>query len=213
MNELATIRRAYRYVVAYERRILDALTRVDEAVSGLGFVRRTPHRWWPLYTSFPSRDWPAKSWAWDHVPCYAARFQWTNGDDNAAGTRYLLVDHIADTAFEAKRLADKSEPEPLQGLPAAEDSRTILRWLVLELAAPVPPALWKLQWNDFFARNFGVTASSLLPATETATPARREANGVTLIAWCTDLATVDGPDAFGARCIEPLVGVLARPTP
>lgn len=210
MNELATIRRAYRYVVAYERRMLDAFARIDEAVRDAGFVRDTPYRWRPMYRSFPSRDWPADRWAWDHVPLYAARLVWIAGEKNTAGSRYVLVDHVADTAFEAKRLQDRSEPEPLDGLAAPEDARTILRWHVVELAAPVPDALWNMDWHGLLAKHFGVPVSALLPVNETPEPVRRDQGAVRLTSWCLDLATVDDPAALGARFVEPLRAAIER---
>lgn len=213
MNELETIRRAYRYVVAYERRVLDAITRIDDAVTDAGFERNLPHRWWPLYRAFPSRDWAAARWAWDHVPCYAFRYQWNAGNENAAGTRWVLVDHIADTAFEEKRLSDDVEPEPLDGLPPVEGSKTVLRWLVIELAAPLPAALYKLQWTQLLPKHLGVPALELLPRVATPMPIRREVSPLTLTTFCVDLASIDGADALAASFTQPLLEVLRRPAP
>lgn len=212
MNDLATIRRAYRYVVAYERRILDAFASIDEVVRDAGFVRNTPHRWHPVHRAFPSRDWPTERWAWDNVPLYAARFTWLAGEPNTAGTRYVLVDHVADTSFEEKRLEDRTEPDPLDGLLPAEAARSILRWGVVELARPVAPAFWRLGWGELLSKHLAVPVTQVFPTAPTAEPLRRERDGLRLTSWCLDLATVEEATTLDTGFLAPLREALSHTT-
>lgn len=209
MNQLATIRRAYRYVVAYERRILDAIARTDEAARDAGFERKTPHRWWPLYSGFPSRDFAPDRSAWDQLPLYGARFQWDQGENNAAGSRHLLVDHVADTSYEARMLEDKrrTELDPLEGLPPAEEARSILRFQLVDLLTPVPAAEWKLFWSQLLPKYFGGNVASIVP---TDTPTVRESGPMRLTTWLVDLETISGPEAFDAKFIAPLRSAIRR---
>ena len=204
MNELATIRRAYRYVVAYERRILDAMAAIDDTVQRAGFERSKPHRWAPIYQAFPSRDWAPDHWAWDHVPIYACRFEWLIGDKNTAGNRFVLVDHIADTAYERKRIKHRSEPEPLDGLDASEDSRSILRWMVAELGAPLPGQLWNLGWNDLLQKQLKAPLEEILLDRQPQGPVRRIVEPLTMTAWCVELSTLSDPDALSRLFVAPL---------
>lgn len=101
-NVLETIRQAYRYIVAYERRVIDAIAAVDTELRSRQFERYG--RSVSLHTEWPSRSKALEKWAWDNVPNYARRFQWTSGKPNAAGNRWVVLDHIADTSFENRRL-------------------------------------------------------------------------------------------------------------
>ncbi len=133
MNEpedvLATVRRAYRYVVAYERRVLDAIARVDDVLRDRGFE---PEKYaYPIHTEAPTKRQVLTNWAWNAVPNYARRFKWLFGEENAAGSCWVLVDHVADTAFEKRRITRPGEPQPLgDDLVPVESSRSVLRWFV-----------------------------------------------------------------------------------
>jgi hypothetical protein len=208
MTDLATIRRAYRYVVAYERRILDVVSRVDDALLAAEFERKTPHRWYPLYTSFPSRDWPLEHWVWDRVPGYACRFEWLRGQPNRPGTRYVLADHVADTAFEDARRAGRGEPEPLASLESADASRSVLRWMLIELHAALPDELWRLSWRELLCKHFSVDQKSVFVNQSTEQPLRLTSDAVTVTAACVDLQALDDAKDFDDRFVQPLVKVL-----
>lgn len=68
-NALADVRRAYRLVHAYQRRVSDLMTQVDQTLSatGLSFVQ-----WRPLFNkASPRTSTPFFSggrWAWDMLP-------------------------------------------------------------------------------------------------------------------------------------------------
>lgn len=204
MNQLETIRRAYRYVVAYERRILDTISRIDSVIHEAGFERWMPERWTPLYRAFPSRSWSPDRWAWDNVPCYAVRYKWVKGAANTAGTRYVLVDHIADTAFEKKRLSDKNEPDPLEDLPPPDSVRSVLRWHVIEQDEPMPDAIWNLQWHDLIAKRSRISVAEFSLSEPTLSPVKREGSGLRTWTSCVDIASLDTPESLDANFINPL---------
>jgi hypothetical protein len=205
MTDLSTIRRAYRYVVAYERRILDMMARIDVAVLEAGFERRVPHRWYPLYRAFPSRDWPADSWAWDNVPLYVSRFQWISGAPNQPGTRYVIVDHIADTAFEERPKAPRAvEPDPLTGLEPAESSRTLLRWSVVSVEQAIDEQVWRLPWADCLTKILGAPVAQLFPTRPTPSVVRFEAQTLKLLSCAIDLSDIENASDVDDRFIAPL---------
>lgn len=204
-DPLATIRQAYRYVVAYERRVLDAIDNVDQALQEAGFVRDTPYRWQPLYTSFPSRAWAPDHWAWDHVPNYACRYVWLAGEKNAAGSRAVLLDHVADTAFEFQRLTSGGPPDPLA---ATTGARSILRWVYIEFAGPLPAPEYNRSWNELLARQCKKPAHELLPREPSGEPTRVEAPPLTLTTACLDLATLTDESALESLLVSPLVKLV-----
>jgi len=210
MSDLATIRRAYRYVVAYERRVLDTITQIDESVREGGFERVKPHGWSPLYRAFPSKSWSADSWAWDNVPNYICRYSWERGEQNTVGAIRVLVDHVADSAFEAKILSRVGLPEldPLTELGEPEKSRSLLRCLVVETVAPLPAATWKLYWHQIFAAEFSVPALNVLqPPTAIA---HRESAGLRLTVSTVDLESFEDGATITERLLAPLRDVVAR---
>ncbi len=101
-DPIATIRQAYLYIAAYERRILDSVDVVDEAVREAGFERKRPHRWSPIYSGFPARAYAPELPVWNNLPNFAMRYQWLVGEPNTAGNRWILMDHVADTAAERR---------------------------------------------------------------------------------------------------------------
>ena len=106
---LTDVRRAYRLVHAYQRRMLDLLQKVDEilAEGGLEFVR-----WDPLSYARPCRSgtpvFRRGQWAWDLLPGYRFHCQWEAGPTDITGSRKVSVQPVADTGFEKSG----REPEP-----------------------------------------------------------------------------------------------------
>lgn len=210
MTELATIRRAYRYVVAYERRILDAVDRVDETAQEAGFERNTPHRWRPLYRDFPSRAWAPDQWAWNNVPIFACRYEWLRGTPNTLGNRYLLLDHIADSAFESKHLSEPlRELDPLHDLGEAQASRSLLRWNVIEVTSVFAPARWNVDWPTLLSRELGIRAADVFPR-EPIETIRRQSSALLVDTGCVDLESLDSPETFVQRVLDPVRRLLTR---
>lgn len=210
MNELETIRRAYRYVVAYERRVIDSIALVDEALRGRAFERYGKSR--SLHTEWPSRSKVLDKWAWDNVPNYARRFEWRRGEENTAGSCFVIVDHVADTSFENRVLDGRGgEPDPLEDLEPAAASRSILRWIAVSFAGPLPTKLYNEKWGILLAQHFGTGTSPLRISEPVPEPHRREAAPLTLVTHCIDLAELTNADALRARFIEPLLTSIGDP--
>lgn len=208
MNELATIRRAYRYVTAYERRVLDAFEHVDAVAKGAGYSRNMPYRWQPLGRNLPSRDWAPEHSSWDFIPLYAARFQWLRGEPNKPGSRFLCVDHIADTAFEEWQRQHAGAPEPLEGLGAPESSRSVLRWLVVAVDASLPAGLWNEQWHALLPKHTKQPVQQFFPNEESVETLAHESKALRTRARCVDLANVEGLASLRARFLQPLAEAL-----
>ncbi len=212
MSELATIRRAYRYIVAYERRVLDAISQIDEVARDADFERNQPQRWWPLYRNATSRDWAPDKSAWNSIPVYACRYRWMSGEHNVIGTRYLLLDHVADTDFEQQMLTTPNlELEPLDGLAAPEKSRSILRWFLIELTGPLTTQQWKDYWPDILAKQVSQPAVDLLLKAPTDSPRSYTGKSLRFTSACVDLETLDSPDSLKTLVLDPLRTALAQP--
>lgn len=211
VNVLETIRQAYRYIVAYERRVLDAIGSVDEALLGRGFEREKSE---PLYTSWPRRSKVLDPhWAWDEVPNYARRFPWRFGEPNTAGVRWVFVDHVADTAFEARQIWSKQEPDPLHDLEPVEGSNSVLRWTLASFTAPLPVDVYRRVWFDRVAlsRHLGVEVTDLRVSRPAPAPIRHAAAPIALTIQCVDLAALTDRDAVRVRLLEPLLASLGAP--
>jgi hypothetical protein len=204
---LANIRRAYRYVVAYERRVLDTIDVFDEALRARSFERASPHRT-PLHTSFPKKDYAPEHWTWDNVPNYACRYQWRSGEANTAGSCWVLLDHVADTSFEQRRLTVPGEPDPLDSLEPVEATRSILRALVVSFAAPLDPKVYAAWWGTLLTRHFRLSMAELLVSEPTAQPERIDAPPLTLVRHCVDLAELTDPESLRLRFLDPLLSAI-----
>lgn len=207
-DPLATIRRAYRYIAAYERRVLDAVDAVDEELRELGFERKKPHRWSPLYNSFPSRTYAPEHWVWDNLPNYAMRYQWISGAPNAVGSRWTLLDHVADTAFELRRIAEPGEPNPLEDLAPVEESRSVLRWQTIEFEDSLPEKTYNLSWNKLLETQLGNSISDRRVTTPTASPVVTRTAPLKHAVHCVDIASLTDPDSLRKLFVAPLLGML-----
>jgi hypothetical protein len=199
---LETIRRAYRYIVAYERRMLDTVRMVDEVVLAAGLERRVPYRWDTLYREFPSRTFAPDRWAWDGIPNYACRYQWLAGTANTAGNRWVLLDHVADTTFEADRLASDKELDPL--MPRRSDARSVIRWIHLVFAAPIDNKVYSTPWTQTLATHFKRPFQEIVRSEPTLEPVFIDTNPLKMWGHCVEIAELTGEAAIQERLLAPL---------
>ena len=124
-NRIATalvdVRRAYRLVQTYQRRLWDLLHGLDELLSraGLPFVR-----WMPMNVSTPPKPGTrffVGRWAWDFIPAYQIGCEWEQRGKKL--TRRVFVIATADTGYDA---TSDDEPDPANFKPA-EECATMLR--------------------------------------------------------------------------------------
>ena len=134
---LVDVRRAYRLLHAYHRRLLDILATVDDAlvVGGLGF-----DSWEPLNVDLPRRGtnkFFVNRWAWDFTPIYRVVSEWKS-EPKSGTVRCVHIESIADTGYD-----DSSDGEPNPAcFSGAEESETQLR---IELwIAPTPTPNWEV---------------------------------------------------------------------
>lgn len=216
-DHLATVRQAYRYVVAYERRVLDALTVVHEEVERLGFAFG---HWEPMATAFPKRNrFKGNDWAWNHVPLSNAQFEWAHGgrSGNAAGNVWLLVDHVADTGFEnacrrVEREPNPREPNPLVDLAASDSCDSLFRAHWIRFDAAVAEKLWNKSWQNLLEGHFERRIDELWPIEPGITPTTVVHDNVATGGVAISIGAIDGPQGFRACFLDPVLTVLSELT-
>lgn len=115
---LVEVRKAYRLIHAYQRRLWDLLSAIDDTVSSsLEFKRWRPTHHWPPPKS--QTRFFKERWAWDFLPAYDIGCRW-EGVATDAGARMIFVIARADTGYQH----DKGEQEG--SFPAAEECATEL---------------------------------------------------------------------------------------
>ncbi len=104
---LAEVRKAYRLLQAYHRRLCDTLAAMNDVLvnGGLKFTC-----WAPVNVDrLPRGDRPffvADRWAWDLTPGYWTFSEW-KGENKNGSVAYVRVEAIADTGYD-----DSSDGEP-----------------------------------------------------------------------------------------------------
>lgn len=147
---LADVRRAYRLVQAYQRRLCDLFQLIDEEL-----VEKHQFQFWlwdPFHASRPTqrktRFFRPKTWAWDLSPGYQVQCQWTATVKKR--TRRVAILAIADTGF-----GDTGTPEPDPGkfAPVEECGTELLIGLwTAETSQPDWDTAWERmqQVKDYF---------------------------------------------------------------
>lgn len=136
---LVQVRRAYRLVWAYQRRLLDLLeafgASLKERHPQLQFFSREP-----VGYSQPPRgdvDPTAGYWSWNFLPFYRCDLSWVTSSKVEPGALFVGVTHYADTGYPP---GARSEPDALQ-FPAAEQCSTWIHPYVMSVGASVPKGI------------------------------------------------------------------------
>lgn len=149
-NELADaltdVRRAYRLLHAYHRRVNDLFYAVHEFLEKQGAEFAS---WGPLNVwSLPQKTKPffkPETWAWDLTPAYQVECVWHRFRD---GIHHKLHIHaIADTGYDA---AGEGEPDPAK-FERAEKSRSEIRVGLHRTRAKNPD--WSEAWKKLSANS------------------------------------------------------------
>lgn len=220
-SDLVTIRTAYRYVVAYERRVRDALRLLNEALAGIDF---NFWAWSPAleFAEVPqARRMPQPDTfvggrsAWDNVPFYLSYHWWFRGvdeEDNRAGNAWMWVEHVADTGFEAalgrRRESADGEPDALEGLRPADDTDSLLRvrWALVQ--SPLPAEQWEMYWPQLVEHRFACKASEVFPLEPTGAPLMKRDGCLAAGGHVISLGDLRGPADVDRVLIDPVVHAL-----
>lgn len=143
VEALADVRRAYRLLHAYHRRVNDLFYAAHEFLGkqGAEFESWRPINVWPL----PQKSKPffrPDTWAWDLTPAYQVECIWSRAKDKV--NHKIHVHAIADTGYDAS--AQEGEPNPAK-FELAEKSRSEIRVGLHRTRAAKPD--WSAAWNLF----------------------------------------------------------------
>ena len=211
-TSFANIRKAHRYVVAYQKRMLDALSQVDAGLTDLGFTFR---KWGCIHHSVPCRPGTrpfGNYWTWDFVPFHAAVFEWGyfTDDEKQAGNVFVFVEHVADTAFETHMESDRGEPDPLKF--ADGEGETLFRAHWVKLLQRASDEEWRKSWTNFVKDGFGAeSVGEPWPLTPVESHAGKQNDRMLVGGFAVRAEDVATPEAFRTNFIERLrtqVGAL-----
>jgi hypothetical protein len=136
---LADVRRAYRLLHAYHRRLQDLLHTAHDFLEQQGFQFE---QWSPLNVArLPQSTKPffGSHWAWDLTPGYQVQCIWRRSKDKSSHRIFLHA--IADTGY---KTSAEGEPNPAT-FEAAETSRSEIRVGMYRTQAKKPD--WGAAWN------------------------------------------------------------------
>lgn len=127
---LADVRRAYRLVAAYQRRMLNASRILARSFENMRFYFWAPHHYDPP----PRRDTNlVEKWSWDGLPYYAfSIFYLENGADHnhqKPGEWMLEINFEADTAFDGNGNGNDPDPAEFKDVRDSESVLRICAWL------------------------------------------------------------------------------------
>ncbi|WP_437580652.1 hypothetical protein [Sorangium sp. So ce887] len=139
---LAEVRRAYRLLHAYHRRLCDLLQLTDEFLAERGFEFE---QWEPLNVARIPRSakpfFRPERWAWDLTPAYQVECSWLGSSNGIHCNVYIHA--IADTGYDD---SCDGEPEPTR-FRAAEITASELRVGLQRTRARKPD--WSAAWKLF----------------------------------------------------------------
>ena len=146
-NDLSAIRQAHRYVVAYQERLLDALSALNNQLLDIGF---SFDEWNSIHFDRP----PSKTnagiftnwWAFDFLMLYSVEFYWDKGEENKPGYVTFWLQHLADTGLEKVIEEANDEPDPLS-FENASSSESLLRCCWIAITGKQSPISTK-EWEN-----------------------------------------------------------------
>jgi hypothetical protein len=137
---LVEVRRSYRVVVAFQRRINEIFHRFHLKMSdaGLSFVE-----WYPVRNNAPGRSkniqFAPHKWAWDLFPGYSLQAVWRQDGPPAV---QVILSLVTDTGW---KKPSSGEPDPRDFGPVEEGSTQL--WVSRSRADAGTPG-WDRVWNE-----------------------------------------------------------------
>jgi hypothetical protein len=143
---LTDVRRAYRLVYAYQRRMNDLVAEIDAALTqdGLEF-----ELWRPVFNAPPPRSgtpYFRGRWAWDMLPGYATQVHWCDPTGKKGRRRRVVLQAVVDSGA----TFDAAEPDPAD-FEAADACESQLRIGLWTTTATQPT--WDAAWAAVSARD------------------------------------------------------------
>lgn len=118
------VRRSYRFLYSYQRRVRDLLQLIDGHLGRLGLEF---NHWSPMWFSPPSRRSTAffqpGAWAWDMLPGYAIETCWVSRVGKQEHSSRVFINVRADTGW----AYGGGEPDA-EAFAHVEDSRSVIEW-------------------------------------------------------------------------------------
>jgi len=192
---LADVRRAYRLLQVYHRRLCDLLQLLDDTLgaAGLSFERWDPINVWRLPRAKKPFFRP-ETWAWDLTPAYQVGCAWEQAAKGHA--RRVDVHCIGDTGYVT---SSEGEPDPAT-FKDAEQCATELH--VGLWTARAKRADWNSAWVEVHQR----------PGWDDGQVHAVDVEGVehTFQALRVDIADLCDPEAVRARLLDPITQWLAE---
>jgi len=136
---LMDVRRAFRLVHGYQRRLLDALRPAVEAVQEVHpDLRHLETKPFPYAKPMSRHDPTAGKWAWDYLPLAHCDMTWATSKRPSDGAVYFGVRHVVDTGFKEER---GREPDSAHFDPAAECA-TLIEPVILRVVGEPAHKEW-----------------------------------------------------------------------
>ncbi len=143
-DTLVDVRKAYRLIHAYQRRVWDLLRVIDLSAANAGLAFKG---WKPMNVNPPPKSktkFFVGRWAWDFLPAYDLGCEWEKTEKK--GTRRVYVIARADTGYDAR---GEGEPDASTFTPA-EEGATEVR-IGLWTASTATPD-WRGAWQEVEAK-------------------------------------------------------------
>lgn len=204
---LESIRTAYRYVAAYQRRLLDIVGTLDDALDEIGVGFR---KWSQDDVRQGNDRIPSEGWGSDLLPLAYIRLRWSadRAEENKAGAAWFWMQHVADTMVESRLRRRGREPDWLDDL---SQGRSVIRLYWVKLDEPFASDTWRHSWQDVLPAHFGVPEHELVPPLPTPSqPVAREKDGVSFGAMCVSTASLREPDDATTMLVEPAIAAFKR---
>ncbi len=142
-DPILVVRRSFREVYSFQRRIFDRLSELSDALARLSIEF---DRWDPSYHSRPARSssefFRRNYWAWDFLPGFHLTLMWQSLASQGATVRGVVLMIETDTGF--RKPGDHREPDPKDFVPA-EDTHSELRIDLYRLSDA--SANWNQAWK------------------------------------------------------------------
>jgi len=175
-DALSEVRKAYRLLHAYHRRLAELLRLVDDELKKDGFEFE---RWEPEHVARPAKKFFAREhWVWDLLQGAKLRCEWTQ--TTTGGARRVVIVATADTGIDGSH---RGEPDPAE-FPAPEACAT---------------ELWVEQWRAGTSAPTWDAAGDRLDGEGDASDGRVEIDGVAYARSTFTVDLVDLPDAVSAK--------------